>query len=375
MIDVIIPAYNANNTIRNTLMSLGFQRLSGVLDVYIIDDCSNIGYQNEIQYFRDNKFFHSLTLIRNEKNMGVGFCRRLGMEKSKELTNNHWVFFIDSDDYMASPYSFNQYLWLASKYPDAKVIYSSIYQEYDDVSKYPTDIYYKDLIGTDELGNILYLHGRIYNRKAIEDIGLQFPATRSNEDIAFNLLFFQIYNKPGDIIFDKANLTCTNYNINSITRSQDSTRGTPGNYHSCNEIYDCYLACKETAQIGIEYFKSKGRLSTCITLSNFVDKFLFDAYKAVGHFGYFKSLEEKELWCLIHAKYYNDIIKPLLRNTPVGYSFKMQWFHNSLVWGFEETQEDKENFKLYLKNIKTAWSEDRFNELAPKYLTDRGYFE
>ena len=53
--------------------------------------------------------------------MGVGFCRRLGMEKSKELTNNHWVFFIDSDDYMASPYSFNQYLWLASKYPDANI--------------------------------------------------------------------------------------------------------------------------------------------------------------------------------------------------------------------------------------------------------------
>lgn len=375
MIDVIIPAYNANKTINNTLMSLAFQRLSSILDIYIIDDCSDVKYEDQIKYFLDNNFFHSITLIRNEKNMGVGFCRKLGMEKSKKLSNNPWIFFLDSDDYMSTPYAFNQYLWLAHTYPNAKVIYSSIYQECEDLSKFPIESHYKKMVYCDELGNILYLHGRIYSRKAIEDIHLSFPTTRSNEDIAFNLVFFQMYNKPGDTVFDKTNLVCTNYNINSITRSANSTRGTPDNYHSCNEIHDSYIACKETFKIACEYLKSYGKLPNCTNLSNFIDKFLFDTYKIVGNLGQFRSAEEKELWHLIHAKYYNDIVMPLLKNTPVGYSFKMKWFNNSLKFGITKTEEEKEEIKFYIKNIKTAWNEDRFNELAPKYLTDRGYFE
>lgn len=373
MIDVIIPAFNAHDTIKNTLMSLALQRLSGVLDLYIIDDGSTIGYQNDIQYFLNNHFFKSLHLIRNEKNMGVGFCRKLAMEQSKKITNNPWIFFIDSDDYMASPYAFNEYLSLADIYPNAKVIYSAINQEMGDLAKLPLDTNYKNLLRTDSLGNILYLHGRIYNRAAIESIGLTFPATRSNEDIAFNLVFFQLYHKPEYSIFSKSKLVCTNYNINSITRSSQSTRGTPKNYHSCNEMYDCYLACKETFQTAKNILNKKKNVPSCLNLSNFVDKFLFDSLKAIGYFGQYYSEEQKELWILIHAKYYNDIIVPLLKNTPVGYSFKMQWFHNNLDWNYTETPETKEKLKAYYKFIKTAYNEKRFNELASKYLTDKGY--
>lgn len=374
MVDVIIPAYNAHETINNTLMSLAFQRLSSVLDVYIIDDGSSSSYQNNIQYFLDNKYFKSLHLIHNEKNMGVGFCRKLAINQSKKITNNPWIFFIDADDYMATPYAFNEYLSLADRYPKAKVIYSSLHQEIGDVSTLSGVSTYKSKIMTDALGNILYLHGRIYNRSAIEAIKLEFPETRSNEDIAFNLAFFQIYNKPEYIIFDKAQLACTNYNIHSITRSKQSTRGTPENCNSCNEMYDCYISCKETIEVAKKALKNRRILPSCSTLSNFVDKFLFDALKAIGEFGKFPSSEEQELWLLIHAKYYKDIIIPLLKNSPVGYSFKMQWFHNLSKWELTETPETKEKLKTYLKTIKTTYNENRFNELASQYLTKNGYY-
>lgn len=378
MIDVIIPAYNAHDTIRTTLMSLACQRLCAVLDVYIIDDGSKEGYDSEVEYFRNHKFFHSINVIPNEKNMGVGFSRRHGMEVSKDMSNNPWVFFIDSDDYMATPYAFNEYLHLADKNPNAKLIYSSINQEQNDLTDISGEgidniaLNYKDLISTDHLGNILYLHGRIYSRKAIEGIGLQFPTTRSNEDIAFNMAFFQIYNKLGEIVFTPEDLACTNYNVHSITRSKNSTRGTPEGMHSCNEMYDCYLACSQTISDCKRYYSETGKIVSALSLSNYVDKFMIDTIKISGDTGW-RSDEERELWGLCHALYYKDIIVPLLKWTPVAYEFKNNWFHNELKWGYVDTPEINERVQKYIKNIKNVWNEERFNELAPKYLTDRGY--
>lgn len=367
MIDVIIPAYNAHETIKNTLMSLAFQRLCHLLDVYIIDDHSNTGYQNDIQYFLENKFFHSLNIYRNEKNMGVGYCRNISLNISKK-TNNPWIFFIDSDDYMATPYAFNQYLLLADTYKNAKVIYSSVHQEMSDISTYPVDYDYKNHVTTDKRGNILYLHGRIYNRAAIENINLTFPKTRSNEDIAFNLTFFQVYDKSNEIIFDKHNLVCTNYNIHSITRNKNSTRQST-TVQSVNEMYDSFIACSETIQVLKNVYKQKNKLPTAINCSNFIDKFLFDTYKYIAF--NFNSDEEKELWGLIHAKYYQEIISPLLANTPITYSFKYQWFNNGITFGLTEGMLPKA--QEYLKNIKTVYNDDRFQELSKKYLTDIGY--
>ena len=369
MIDVIIPAYNAHETIKNTLMSLAFQRLCHLLDVYIIDDHSNTGYQNDIQYFLDNKFFHSLTIHRNEKNMGVGYCRNISL-KISEKTNNPWIFFIDSDDYMATPYAFNQYLLLARDFKNAKVIYSNVHQEMDDVSQFDLTGDDKTTITTDKRGNILYLHGRIYNRKAINDIGLAFPKTRSNEDIAFNLTFFQAYNAPGEIIFDQHSLVCTNYNINSITRSKNSNRST-SKILSVNEVHDSYIACLETIEVLKNVYKIKKIIPTALNCSNFVDKFLFDAFKYTQY--EFLSEDQKILWYQIHAKYYNDIIVPLLKNTPVGYSFKQQWFHNNIDFGFVDTSLD--TLKSHLIKIRTGYNDELYKKLAKQYLTEQGYYE
>lgn len=53
MIDVIIPAYNAHETIERTLYSIAYQRNSEDLNVYIINDNSIKDYSKEIDFFKD----------------------------------------------------------------------------------------------------------------------------------------------------------------------------------------------------------------------------------------------------------------------------------------------------------------------------------
>ena len=50
-IDIIIPAYNAHNTIEQTLRSIASQTISNLCRVTIVNDCSNENYSEIINKF------------------------------------------------------------------------------------------------------------------------------------------------------------------------------------------------------------------------------------------------------------------------------------------------------------------------------------
>ena len=51
MIDVIIPAFNAYETIDKTLASIAFQDCVDKLNVYIVDDCSKKNYSDFVKFY------------------------------------------------------------------------------------------------------------------------------------------------------------------------------------------------------------------------------------------------------------------------------------------------------------------------------------
>ncbi len=79
MIDIIIPAYNAHETIRKTLMSICIQNNVKDLNIYIIDDCSDEPYDYLIDEF--NKYLN-IKIERLNKNSGPGVARNRGLEIS-----------------------------------------------------------------------------------------------------------------------------------------------------------------------------------------------------------------------------------------------------------------------------------------------------
>jgi len=92
LISIIIPAYNAEGSIENTLSSIQIQSYAKDIEVIIIDDGSS---DNTV--FVVNDFMRSNNLkikIFSQMNAGEGNARNKGIE----LSNGKYLLFLDSDD-------------------------------------------------------------------------------------------------------------------------------------------------------------------------------------------------------------------------------------------------------------------------------------
>jgi glycosyltransferase involved in cell wall biosynthesis len=196
-LDIIIPTYNAKNTLDKTLSSIAIQKGIKDINVYIINDASDYNYDEYINYY--SKFF-SIQEITLEKNQGPGVARRIGLEKS----NNHYITFIDSDDYFFSPLSL-------------ETLYNNIVETNSDLVI--TDfLYERDNEKVIKSYNTVWLHGKIYKREFLEKNKITFNDTRANEDNGFNRLI--LLSEPN--IYYLPRTTYVYYeNENSITRKNN----------------------------------------------------------------------------------------------------------------------------------------------------------
>ena len=196
-LDIIIPTYNAKNTLDKTLSSIAIQKGIKNINVYIINDASDYNYNEYINYY--SKFFN-IQEITLEKNQGPGVARRIGLEKS----NNPYITFIDSDDYFFSPLSL-------------ETLYNNIVETNSDLVI--TDfLYERDNEKVIKSYNTVWLHGKIYKREFLEKNKITFNDTRANEDNGFNRLI--LLSEPN--IYYLPRTTYVYYeNENSITRKNN----------------------------------------------------------------------------------------------------------------------------------------------------------
>ncbi len=88
---IIIPCYNSEKTIAETLNSVINQEYKD-FEVIIIDDCSDDNTINIINTYKSK--LASLTIIANEKNIGVAKSRNKGFA----LAKGKYIALLDSDD-------------------------------------------------------------------------------------------------------------------------------------------------------------------------------------------------------------------------------------------------------------------------------------
>ena len=197
ILNIIIPAYNAKETLEKTLMSLSIQRTKYNFDVLVVNDKSDYTYEDIIDKY--SKYLEIKELILNE-NVGPGQARQKGIEQ----TNNKYIMFIDADDYLYSPYSIEKLINKIEK-TNADVVISNFILERDNKREIK------------ERDNI-WLHGKIFKRQFIEDNKVTFNLTRKNEDNGFNRLLWLI----GDIVEYLDEVTYVyQENSNSITRKDN----------------------------------------------------------------------------------------------------------------------------------------------------------
>lgn len=162
MIDLIIPIYNAKNTLDLTLMSIKMQTILNKINVYLIDDCSEDNYDKIINNYKDMNIIYK----KLDKNSGPAVARQVGMD----ISSSDYIMFIDADDLFYDADS-------------VKKLYSEIEKGFD----YVIGITYEEKRKI-KIMNESDLHGKIYRRKFIEDNQIRFNNTRFHEDNYFNNL-------------------------------------------------------------------------------------------------------------------------------------------------------------------------------------------
>lgn len=91
LISIIMPAYNANKTIQESIESILKQTYTN-WELIIIDDSSKDNTLNIIEEYRKND--HRIKIIKNEENLGVAETRNKGLNKAQ----GDYIAFLDADD-------------------------------------------------------------------------------------------------------------------------------------------------------------------------------------------------------------------------------------------------------------------------------------
>ena len=166
MIDVIIPAYNAHDTIIRTLSSIAMQLNRKDLKVTIVNDGGK-DYTDIV-----NTFLPILDVkeIGYKENRGPGYARQYGIDNTVE----DFITFIDADDTFYEACSLGM-LSKPMKDTSAKFIISPFIQIGKEVGQQaPMN------------ANLVWVFGHMYRRSFLNEHNIRFTSTRANEDVGFN---------------------------------------------------------------------------------------------------------------------------------------------------------------------------------------------
>lgn len=133
----IIPAYNAEKTIRRCVESIVSQKYSDKEIIIVNDGSCDKTEELVLQIARINPDVKAITI----NNQGVSFARNLGISKSK----GDWLVFVDADDELGSNF-ISRALDLFEKTGADTICFNSIYMDEDGgISKmsqiYPQKLY------------------------------------------------------------------------------------------------------------------------------------------------------------------------------------------------------------------------------------------
>lgn len=224
MIDVIIPAYNSQDTIIRTLSSIAMQLNRDELKVTIVNDGGK-DYKDIVNTF---KSIIDVQEIGYETNRGPGYARQYGIDHTKE----DFITFIDADDTFYEACSLSL-LSKPIKDTSTKFVISPFIQIGKNCEQAPMN------------ANLVWVFGHIYRRSFLQQHNIRFTPTRSNEDVGFNTMCNLIAQNDMGVEGGKILSAATyewHYNEASITRrgKDEYEYGicTPGYIYNLHNAYN-----------------------------------------------------------------------------------------------------------------------------------------
>ena len=171
---IIIPVYNVEKYLRKCLDSVLNQSIDDY-EIICVNDCSPDNCQNILEEY-EKKYSSKMHIIVNKENIGQGESRMKAIKRAK----GDYVFFVDSDDYIA-----NDYLETFLEYEDYDMV----------VAGYTKDIDGK-LVKHDIIDSpwtlVCYPVAccKMYRRQFLIENDIDFSEVKVGEDIYFTLALF-----------------------------------------------------------------------------------------------------------------------------------------------------------------------------------------
>lgn len=170
---VIIPCYNARETLGATLHSIAMQSIANKIEVIVVNDADGVNYADILSRFTD---LHIKYVVR-DINGGAAAARNTGIRNAK----TDYLVFIDSDDQLVSPLSL-------------EILHNRIVAEKADVlsSTFESEMRLTDGVAIKQIKSMpTWTHGRIYRKQYLLDNNIFFDERlRINEDCLFHQLLF-----------------------------------------------------------------------------------------------------------------------------------------------------------------------------------------
>lgn len=208
-VSIILPCYNAHNTLKRCLASIAMQQNIDEIEVIIADDCSDNpeGYHHIAQQFAH---MMKIRIVRMEKNGGPGAARQVGFDHS----HGRFIMWMDADDTLVSADSILT-LKMVMIQKEMDCVYGKFLEQNEDGSIYPHETH------------MVWMFGKLYRREFLEKYQIRFNTSLSNEDTGFNAVVKgcsdRIWYIPKDVYI-------WHFKANSITRIKNGMYGQDSGY-------------------------------------------------------------------------------------------------------------------------------------------------
>ena len=182
LLSVIIPAYNAEKTIRRTVETI-CEEFHAQVEVIIIDDASTDATAAQI----DQLPYKSVKVLKHTRNLGQGVARNLGIHNA----TGRYIAFVDADDWVCEGY-ISSILREIRMSTDIDIFLFGVRNiKPNGVQQVECPIV-TDLLSAFVLDKISCTPwGKVYRRDTMSKYSISFEDIKPGEDIVFNARYLR----------------------------------------------------------------------------------------------------------------------------------------------------------------------------------------
>ena len=298
-VSIIVPAYNAHNTLSRCLETLVHQTLQDI-EIIVINDASTDDTWKIMQEY-ETKYPDKIIIINCEKNSRAGGARNIGFD----MATGEYIGMVDSDDYVAT----NMYAQLYAKATEtgADIVDSGYYNESIDKAILTTSDELTGVLDDSKRSRLIvgsgYLVTKIFKQELFNNPPVRMQANMvALEDFEILIYMFlkaQSVATVKSVFYNYCDTANSGSKVMSTDIYFDSVyRAISGTYRLCSNL-PSYIPCRPA----IEYMLT-ALYSFCINrcLYDQIIKYGGDSTKITNYFDELGSVERYMLQQLSKLK-------------------------------------------------------------------------